>query len=368
MILIRNRLLNSDLSSNFFYLISFIFIVSLSGCSTYIASKQDDILTQIDVWSAENEFGNAFETINYVKKTHPQYADLQKRKKSLLSEANDYEQQVHETIVKLIKNKQWAQALDFIDDASTKYPESKKIQQTEKLLLKNQQTQLDIINRNIMLERSEWMIETLPIYKTKLKTDPRNKELKDYVDELVRESKELASKLTELSEQSVKEKHFVTARSRIDQAIALESTSERKKMATALKNRARKSNKKKINAQRITHKKKQHSILLDIEKSFKSGDLLTTRDLINSLDKEERNDPELVQLEQELNRSISYTIQSYFSEANKAYTDGEFKNAIDLWEQVLLYDPDNAIATRNIKRAQKVIDKLSTLREKQQND
>lgn len=364
---IRNKLLNCGLSSVFFNLMLFIFVVSLSGCSTYIASKQDEVLTQIDVWSAENEFGKAFETITYVKKEHPQYSDLQKRKKSLHSEANAYEEKIYKTILKQIQNKQWAQALDLIDDARAKYPEGNTIQQAEKLLLKKQQAQLDIINKNIMLERCEWMIETLPIYKSKLKTDPRNKELKANVETLESESKELASKLTELSMQAIKDKHFITARTRIDQAIALESTSKRKKIAAALKNRAQKSTNKKIKEQKITHKKKQHSILLDIEKSFKLGDLLKTRDLINSLDSTERNNPELVQLEQELDRSINYTIQSYFSEANKAYTDGDFNHAIDLWEQVLLYEPDNAIATKNIKRAQKVIDKLSTLREKQQN-
>lgn len=364
---IRSKLHHNNNTAILISLIVFFMVSTLSGCSTYIASKQDDLLTQIDVWSAENEYGKAFETLGYVKKTHPQYADLQKRKKSLQAEANDYEKKIYKEIYKRIQGKRWAAALDLIDEAKEKHPEGKKILQAEKLLLTKQQAQLDIIDRNIMLERSQWMIETLPIYQSKLKTDPRSEELKRHVKKLTAEAMALAKELTDLSKQAIKDKHFITARSRINQAIALDPTAKRKKIAESLKRRAKKTQKKKKKAQKITQKKKQRSILLDIEKSFKAGDLLQTRELISRLDKEERNNSELLQLEQELDRSINYTIQSYFSEANKAYTDGEFNHAIDLWEQVLLYDPDNAIAIKNIKRANKVIDKLSTLREKQQN-
>lgn len=339
----------------------------LSGCSTYIASKQDDILVQIDVWSAENEFAKAFETLDYVKTTHPQYNDLQARRKSLLIEATEFEQKVQTLITKLIQDKQWADALDAIDDARKKYPQGKLIEKTEQQLLEKQTEALAEIDQRIMIERSQWMIKTRPIYQTNLNTDPRNTELKTYVDSLNSESETLAQKLTLLSQQAIESKRFKTARIRIVQAIELKPSKERNKILASLKSREKVTHKKKQQAKKRTHKIKQNSILVDIEKSFRAGELLKAKQLIAHLDEKEKSNPELIQLEQELDSSINYKIQHYFSDANRLYTEGDFQQAIATWEQVLQYDPDNEIARKNIQRAEKVIEKLSTLREKQQN-
>lgn len=348
-------------------LIVVLLVSALSGCSTYIASKQDDLLVQIDVWSAEKEFAKAFETLDYVKTTHPQYNDLQARRKSLLTEAKEFELKVQKQTEKLTQAQQWADALDLIDKAKKKYPQGKIIQKTEQLFLKNQAKKLAEIDQKIMLERSQWMIKTRPIYQIKLNADPRNEELKKLLDSLNAEAETLAQKLTLLAKQAVEKKHFKTARVRIVQAIELKPDKERNKILSSLKNREKITHKKKQQAQKRTRKKKQNSILIDIEKSFRAGELLKSRQLIYSLDEKERDNPELMQLEQELDRSINYTIQHYFSDANRLYTEGEFQQAIAIWQQVLQYDPENKTALKNIQRAEKVIEKLSTLREKQKN-
>ncbi|MCU7831498.1 MAG: hypothetical protein KZQ56_02570 [gamma proteobacterium symbiont of Lucinoma myriamae] len=131
----------------------------LSGCGTaFIASKQDDILTQIDVWSVENEYGKAFATLEYVKASHPQYQKLQIRKKKLLILAGEYEQRIDRQIQQLIKDNHWAQALDLLDQAKEKYPSSKGIKKTEKYFLAQQQQLLASIEQKIMLERSQCII------------------------------------------------------------------------------------------------------------------------------------------------------------------------------------------------------------------
>jgi len=180
----------------------------LSGCSTaFIASKQDDILTQIDVWSVENEYGKAFATLEYVKASHPQYQKLQMRKKNLLTLAGEYEQRIDKQIQQLIKDNQWAQALDLLDQAKEKYPSGKGIKKTEKHFLGQQQQLLASIEQKIMLERSQWMIKTRPFYQDKLNTDPRNKALKKQVENLNNEAKLLAEKLTRLSKEAINKKY-----------------------------------------------------------------------------------------------------------------------------------------------------------------
>ncbi len=349
-----------------FFILTLI-LSGLSGCSTYIAAKQDDVLTQIDVWASENEYGKAFETLRYVKKTHPQYQSLQQRQKLLLSEAHEYEQKIQQTIIRLIDENRWAEALDLLDEARQKYPEGKIIEKAQQLLLDRQANKLQKLDQKLMLERSQWMINARPLFQTKTIISPRDKAFKKHLDELNKESESLAAQLTQLAQQETRRKHYQHARQHIQQAIALAATKQRQKILDDLKQRASKSVKRRKKAKTANLKKQQNNILQDIEKSFQNGDLIKTRMLISSLDSSERNNPELIQLEQELDSSINYRMQYHFSEASKFYTDGQFHQAIAHWEQVLLYDPGNKIAQKNILRAEKVINKLETLREKQRN-
>lgn len=340
----------------------------LSGCvNSFIASKQDNLLTQIDVWSAKNEYGKAFATLGYVKTSHPQYQKLQRRKKNLLVQAKGYEQHINKQTQQFIETNQWTQALDLLDQAKEKYPLSKSIAKTEKKLLKQQQRLLASINQNILLEQSRGKIKIRSVYQDKLNIDPRNEALKKQILDLNKESKVLSRKLTQLSKEAVNKQQYKTAKTLITQAIALEPSKKRRQTLSRLQSREEKSHKKKKQTQDRTRKVQQNTLLEDIEKSYDAGDLLKTKELISQLDKNEQNNIQLIQLKQNLDRSINDRIQQLVSEANKNYTDGQFLQAIELWEQVLIYDPLNTLANKNIQRAEKVIDKLTNLREKQQN-
>ncbi len=358
---------NNALRTYYFLIILSFSLLTLSGCSTYIAAKQDDVLTQIDVWATEQEYGKAFETLNYVKNTHPQYKSLQQRKKSLLIEAQEYEQTIHQKIVKLIEQDHWAEALDLLDTAKAKYPKGKSLEKTQQLLLDRQANELQKLAQKLMLERSQWMIQARPLFRKKTIISPRDKEFKKQLDALNQEAIKLAIQLTQLSQQESRRGHYSHARKHIKQAIALEPTPAREKILKQLNQRATKNYKRKKKAQSVIIKKQQTNILQEIEKNFQNGNLIKTKMLIATLNDSEKNNPELIQLEQELDRSINYRIQYHFAEANKFYTDGQFQQAIAHWQQVLLYDPENKIAQKNILRAEKVINKLETLREKQQN-
>ena len=358
---------NNALVTCFFSIILSFFLLTLSGCSTYIAAKQDDVLTQIDVWASEQEYGKALETLNYVKTTHPQYKSLQQRKKSLLIEAQEYEQKIHQKIVRLIEQDHWAEALDLLDTAKAKYPNSRSLEKTQQLLLDRQANELQKLAQKLMLERSRWMIQARPLFRQKTIISPRDKAFKKQLEALNSEALELAVQLTRLSQQEIRRGHYSPARKHIEQALALEPTPARKQILQQLKQRATKTYKRRKKAQSVVIKKQQTNILQEIEKNFQNGHLIKTKMLIATLNDSEKKNPELIQLEQELERSINYRIHYHFAEANKLYTDGQFQQAIAHWQQVLLYDPGNKIAHKNILRAEKVIHKLKTLREKQQN-
>ncbi len=264
-----------------------------------------------------------------------------------------------------------------MDQAKEKYPladtdtDNKGLAKTEKNLIEQQQKLLGSIEQKITLQRSQWMIQARPVYQTKLNADPRNDALKRQLDALNKEAKVLSQKLTLLSQQAINKKHFKTARLRINQAIALDPSAKRQEILSQLNKHSKKSYRKKTSRKKQSQDKareiQHNSLLQEIESNYNAGNLIATKQLISKLDENELNDIKIIQLKQELDRSITYAIEQLTSEANKNYTDGQFHQAIERWEQVLMYDPENVMAKKNILRAEKVIDKLTRLREKQNN-
>ncbi|GEM_PF-6919362 len=219
-----------------FFLSGVFILVFLTACSSaFVAARQDDVITQIDVWAIEHEYGKAFKTIDYVKSTHPQYSALQGRKKSLRVQADDYAATVEQQIVLLMADRHWAEALDLLDQAQAKYAGSKSLHDTEKMLKVRQAAALRIIDNKITVERSRCLLQLRPLYRSRLTVDPRNKKLKKKLVDLDDEARLLAADMTLLARDAMNKKHYKRAKIHIMQAIALHDSDGRQKLLAQLK-------------------------------------------------------------------------------------------------------------------------------------
>jgi len=201
------------------YLVSlFLLILSLSSCTQLAPLPQEDLTAQVDTWITTNEYGKAIENIHYVQPEHPQYLELKKRQDTVLELAHLYEKKVSEDIEKMINNKQWDKALDLADQARKKYPDSILIYESYEKLHQQQLEHIEKLEQSLLIERAKWVQKVLPLYKALINTDPRNKTLESYIEQLEYDTELLAEQLTWLAEEAIERKHFKTARLRITMA------------------------------------------------------------------------------------------------------------------------------------------------------
>ena len=60
-----------------------VLLVSLNGCA-YLTSFRSDLVSQVDEWIKEQEYGQVLATIEFIKPTHPQYKILVEKKKKVI--------------------------------------------------------------------------------------------------------------------------------------------------------------------------------------------------------------------------------------------------------------------------------------------
>jgi len=320
------------------YLVSlFLLILSLSSCTQLAPLPQEDLTAQVDTWITTNEYGKAIENIHYVQPEHPQYLELKKRQDTVLELAHLYEKKVSEDIEKMINNKQWDKALDLADQARKKYPDSILIYESYEKLHQQQLEHIEKLEQSLLIERAKWVQKVLPLYKALINTDPRNKTLESYIEQLEADLDRFNETLPPL-------KDFIS------------KIVQNKKMASE-----RREEKKK-------ESQYQQALFDNIERSYSSGWLAITKSLINQLDEKEQQTQEIVELKHDVDKAIEYRVDFLFSQANKLYEDGQFEQSIEKWQEILIYEHENKLAQEHIQRAEKVIEKITQLREKQQQE
>ena len=359
--------------SRYFVSIPFI-ILSLISCTPFIDQSQDDLSAQVDAWIAANEYGKAIEAIHYVQPEYPQYLELKNRQESVLELAHTYEKKTSEDVEKMISENKWENALDLVEQARRNYPQGLLIYEINEKLHKKQTQQIKKMERRILIERAKWMQEVLPLYRILQNTDPKNRTLKTYVDQLEYEAELLAEQLTWLAEEAIEKKHYKTARLRLTMANNISPEPQRTELLNQVK-RINKQNSKNVQKQQIAREKKdqekqasqyQQALFNNIKRSYSRGWLAISKSLISQLDEKERQTPEIIQLQHDIDVAIEHQIKLLFAQADKLYEDGQFELAIEKWEDILLYEPENELAQEHIQRAEKVIEKITRLREKQQ--
>lgn len=356
------------------YLVSiFVLILSLSSCSQFNTTVQDDLTAEVDSWIANNEYGKALEAIHYVHAEDPKYLELKNRQGSVLELAHEYEKNISETTQKMVANKQWASALKLVDQASRNFPEGLLIQETAEKLAQQQSEQIEKLEQDLLIKRGEWMQEALPLYQALLDTDPKNKQLQTYLVQLEYEAELLAEQISLLAEAAIDRKHYKTARLHLVMANNLSPEAPREELLNQI-NQINKQNSQIVQNKKVAREKReeekketqhQQALFDNIERAFSSGWLSITRSLIGQLDEEEQQSPDMVELKQNIEQTIEDQVGLLFSQADKLYEDGQFEQAIEKWQKILTYEPDNELAREHIQRTEKVIDKLNQLREKQ---
>jgi len=247
------------------------------------------------------------------------------------------------------------------------------ILETAEKLHQQQAEQIEKLERQLLIKRGKWMQEALPLYQALFNTDPRNKHLETYLVQLEYDAELLAEQLSLLAEAAIDRKHYKTARLHLSMANKISPEAPREELLNKI-NQINKQNSQIVQNKKVAREKReeekketqhQQALFDHIDRAFTRGWLSITKSLIGQLDKKEQQLPEIVELKHNVDQTIEYQVELLFSQADKLYEDGQFEQAIEKWQKILTYEADNELAKEHIQRAEKVIDKLNQLREKQ---
>jgi len=344
-------------------LIVLLVLVSLSSGCAYLGVRSSNPLAKVDALVKTQQYGYAREVIAKAPQSHPDYSQL-----LLLSEKIDQQAATYEKLMltqgkKLEQAGQWYQAQKKYRQALKHLPESEKLQAAEQAVRLKKNERASELEIDLLIVQGEWLKQNLVIRDELAMISATNWFKESQRANLQKRSRKLAAELGRQGRLALERGALARADQILLFAMELhpsEAIEEAKngllKQQQAIADKQQQSI---IQSRKFMRKKLVTSLQQAIaDNQLSEASLFVTRlKLLGKLDEKEQ------QMEQQLGALVRKQVTEDMTQGVEFYGQGQYQQAISIWQRVLTLEADNEQASAHIERAERILEKLQRLRE-----
>ena len=343
-------------------------LFALAGCSAP-GLYWPGSTSEIDQLLEQQRYGTALSRLQEMSRRDPGNTDLLKLRHEAIYQAFRYEQQVIAEARTRQDEGDWKGALEAIDAALVRYPESTPLLQARAELKAEQEHRLAELDTDLMLARGSWLLQQRGVLEKRRTLAGANWtdgwKLADIDQELAR----LHPALIAQGQRALKEGKVTIAERSFTLAQQIQPDPAASKGLNALRLSREKqqsaSRERQHKAQVIQVRRQFENYLTTARKALTNNDLVAARDALAAAQAIDSQDPALAKLDAEFQLNKQTRVEHLLNEGNSLYRRGLFRQARDLWQEVVILDPSNTLAQARLDRADRVIEKLERLRSQQ---
>ncbi len=332
-------------------------ILMLPGCAL-VNSFDEDLNSQIDQWVKQHDYSKALDTISYVRKSHPQYKLLQKRKKKIEMAALNFEKIKLREINAHIDAKDWQTAEKSLNYSLSKLPDSKKLQTTHRAFIKKRAVYLKSLYYQLYINKAEWLVKNKDVQKELSDTIPNDEAGQKALQKHTQDTEQVYQQLVvcgiegmNIGDLELAEQCFMLA-DELKPSEALQSSiSEIQHTLSKLEKR-----------ETLVLSKKGRALLSKAKTAMQAGDLKQSKIIYRKITAVDKKYALVRAFTQELNTRVKDNVTTRIEMGRKLYSQGEIKQALAIWNDIRELDPNNEYLLSHIERGQKVMDKLEELK------
>lgn len=338
----------------------------LHGCNRLVATAPDRP-AQINALITQHYYSEAIEYLTQRAAEKPT-VDNRERLDRTRAQAKSYDQKTAQAALALSDGGDFKNAFKTIDDGLLHYHEGPLMRRAEKKLHRRQARRLHDLQARLTFAKGEWLLSSAPLMREIARANPDDLDASLQEAETKKESAAVAERLLQLGTQALTKHEFESA----ERYLKLSQRMQATPAATAALARLAKQQTQRKQAQRVARKRvevtqrAQHIAKLksEMHKAIVSANLTVARGKLEDLRSLDQDNPELNELQQALNQAINAKATELTEKGNVLYTRGKIQDAKRTWEAALRLDPNNAHLISRIERAQRVLNKLHQIKEK----
>lgn len=343
-------------------------MLQLGACAV-IPALEGDLDHQLNRFLAEDEYARALDVITYVREDHPQYARLVARRPAVEARARAFEQAQIRRAAALTAQGDWSGAFETYRAAINKLPSSVPLRKELQAFRRKQAERIEELRIERLVARARWLERTIALQRSIVHVDQNNWTEQRELERYQEEANALATELTRIGSTALENENLgVAARTlpiaaRLSPTPSAESAKERLSQAETAQVQSQRRQRNRA-LEKLRHRESA-SLLSDFRKAFAAGDLKRARQLMQRLSEIDGGNPEVQTERSAFEDKLDQVLRTHLESAISLYGRGRFDEAVAQWNRVLAIDPENEQARAGVERAERVMQKLRELREKQ---
>lgn len=343
-------------------------LLNLGGCAI-LPSLEGDLNAQLDRYLDSGEFGKAFDTLSYVRKDHPDYAHLMARHSQVEKRARAYEQAQIRRAADFTARGEWAQAFETYRNAINKFPHSAPLRSELQEFRRKQERRIEELKVERLVARARWLERTVALQESIVQVDPGDWVESYQLDRYKSEAVELAGELTRIGSAALEQEQLGIAARTLPIAARLNpnpsAANANDRLGHAEANQAQQQRRSQLKAMQRLRQRETTTTLAEFRQAQSAGDLPQARQLMLRLVEIDSENAEVQSERSQFEAQLNKVLGTHLEAAISLYGRGRFDEAVAHWQRVLAIDPHHEQARAGIERAERVMQKLKQLREKQ---
>jgi len=362
----------------------------ITGCAS-LRTSTGNPNDQIDSWLNQQEYGKAVAYAADLKQSpSPTIRNLQDIEEKIHAHISSYEQQVLAKAENASAMYDWGTAFDVYREALTRLPESKLLQHGQRQLLQRHAEHLERLELERLIAKGEWTLKDLEINKATEANKSGDWFGQFSLNRKLAGANELALELAEHGKRALERKDLTlahrilplarnlstaiesrAANARLQETLQAEELrilNEQQRIADAQfasqRMRSEQQNKKERSAINSQEQNKAKRLMADFRKACHEKNLAEAQRLRSQLEEQGGENREFKKLSKQLAGDVAKHVKHLIEVGATHYSRQQYQEAMDVWQQAHVLDPNNEQLTARIKRVTRVLEKLQNLREK----
>ena len=243
--------------------------------------------------------------------------------------------------------------------AQSRLPQSGTLRRGRAQLEQRQQAQLIELDLNLLVARGEGLQRQLPIYADIARTNPRDSEAQRELGTVRKQAKDIATELVQRGRAALAHGALTTARRTLPLALRLMPNADTRQANQELLRRLAPS------GTQTARDDNTKELLRSYRQALHNKDLVEAQRLLSLLELQPSAPSQLSALRSDLNDRIADAVHRYVDRGVALYGHGRYEDALAEWHKAQELDPENDVVNSHIARAERVLEKLQSLKEKQ---
>lgn len=332
-------------------------LFQVSGCAVWY-SMQSDLESRIDQWVEATDFTTALATLDQISPSHPQYAQLQRKKKHILQLVKEYETTTLQNAESETKQQHWQAAAQIYQQGMGKLPRSEPIAAAHQKFLHERQQQLELTTHRMNLYKAEWLLKSIPLQQQYEQLVPGEHRTDAITGLSENDIGDLYQELVQCGQSSMQRSDFELAEKCFTTAMEINPDGKRfpvtldipQQLAVLVKRRE------------TTLSAKGEELLGNSRQALQKDDLRQAFKLFKKIPSRDQQNSAVLEFRKELNIRIGNNVKQGIEMGRKLYSQGDIERALAIWNSVRELDPNNEQLDNHIERAQHVLNKLKFLK------